>query len=77
MIFFVPDNSGFKKGESDLHEVDDDAHDDEEERVRVYHQRLQLLVDVGQRRFVRRRVNVVKIGVRHFSKLPAEKMMEE
>ena len=45
-----PDSSGFQEGEPDLHEEDDDAHDDQEEGVRVDHQRLQLCVDVDQRR---------------------------
>ena len=53
-LLMSPDSSGFQEGEPDLHEEDDDAHDDQEEGVRVDHQRLQLCVDVDQRR--RRRV---------------------
>ena len=40
----VPDCSCFEEWEPDLHEEDDDAHDDEEEGVGVEHQDLQALL---------------------------------
>ena len=37
MSFGIPNSSSLEEGEPNLHEEDDDAHDDQEERVCVLH----------------------------------------
>ena len=58
MVVPLPDSSSFKEGEADLHQEDDDAHDDQEEGVRVEHQDLQARLEGRHRRVQARHLGV-------------------
>ena len=61
----LPDSASFEKREPDLHEEDNDAHDDKEEGVGVEHQDFQACVQGRHRRVQVRHLGLDCLVGRH------------